>query len=186
MPSILSYNSISKQTWRHVCLIASFNYVIKQVWHHVYCVSHLTFLRKQFWIFRIINYLDKGSIFNKGQGKKLSVRIKGFFNLSWTMKFVPDFCHTLSIGKNLVQSSWSKTNLKPFKSIWAMEMEIWDKIHGLRQIYLRPWPMLSLWQKSGTNFMVWDKFVSDFQCSFFYLSRTFRCLSSLSCLYRQQ
>ena len=26
-------------------------------------------------------------------------------------------------------------------------------------------PMLSLWQKSGINFMVQDKFVSDFQCS---------------------
>ena len=55
-------------------------------------------------------YLDKGSIFNKGQGKKLSVRFKGFLNLCQTMKFVPDFCHTLSISP------------------------VHDKIHGLRQI----------------------------------------------------
>ena len=38
-------------------------------------------------------------------------------------------------------------------------------------------PMLSLWQKSSINFMVQDKFVSDFQCSvrfkgFFNLSQT--------------
>ena len=49
-------------------------------------------------------------VFNKGQGKKLSVRFKGFLNLSQTMKFVPDFHHRLSIGKNLVQISWSETN----------------------------------------------------------------------------
>ena len=61
-------------------------------------------------IFKLINYLDKSSIFNKGQGKKLSVRFKGFSNLSRTMKFVSDFCHRLSIGKNPVQISWSKTN----------------------------------------------------------------------------
>ena len=66
---------------------------------------------------------------------------------------------------------------------------------NLRQICLGPcilsWtgPMLSLWQKSGTNFMVRDKFVldhefchrlvSDFDCSdrfkgFFNLSRTMK------------
>ena len=100
---------------------------------------------------RIINYLDEGSIFNKGQGKKLSVRFKRFINLSQTMKFVPDFCHRLSIGP------------------------VRDKIHCPRQALAQ----------SVTKFMVQDKFVSDFQCSF-YLSRTFRCLSSLSCLYRQQ
>ena len=32
--------------------------------------------------------------------------------MSLTMKFVPDFHHGLSIGKNLVQISWSETNLK--------------------------------------------------------------------------
>ena len=71
------------------------------------------FLRKQFLAFRhwrIINYLDEGSIFNKGEGKKLSVRFKGFLNLSPTMKFVPGFCHRLRIGP------------------------VRDKIHGLRQI----------------------------------------------------
>ena len=52
---------------------------------------------------RIINYLHEGSIFNKGQGKKLSVRFKGFFNLSQTMKFVPGFCHRLSIVHGLRQ-----------------------------------------------------------------------------------
>ena len=36
--------------------------------------------------------------------------LKGFFNLSWTMKFVLDFCHRLSIGP------------------------VCDKIHGPRQI----------------------------------------------------
>ena len=124
------------------------------------------------------------------------------------MKFVPDFCHRLSIGKNLVQISWSKTNLKTLliylsngnlrQNSWsetnlsqtmanAKSMaKIWYKFHGPRQISLRPWPMLSLWQKSSTNFMLRDKFISHFQCSFFHLSRTFRCLSSLSCLYRQQ
>ena len=60
--------------------------------------------------------MDEGSIFNKGQGKKLSVRLsvrfKGFLNLSQTMKFVPDFCHRLSIDKTPVQISWSETNLK--------------------------------------------------------------------------
>ena len=53
-------------------------------------------------------------------------------NLSRTMKFVPDFCHRLSIG------------------------------HGVRQICF------------------------GFPVLFFYLSQTFQCLSSLSCLYRQQ
>ena len=48
---------------------------------------------------RIINYLDKGSIFNKGQGKKLSVRFKGFLNLSWTMNFVMDWANAKSTVK---------------------------------------------------------------------------------------
>ena len=59
---------------------------------------------------RIINYLEKGNIFNKGQGKKLSVRLKGFLNLSRTMKFVLYFCHRLSIGS------------------------VHDKVHGLRKL----------------------------------------------------
>ena len=61
-------------------------------------------------------YLDKGSIFNKGQGKKLSVRFKGFFNLSQTMKFVPDFCHRLSIGPVRDKTHGPRQIKKPFKS----------------------------------------------------------------------
>ena len=79
----------------------------------LHCVSHSLENNSKYLAFghwRIINYLHKGSIFDKGQGKKLSVRFKGFFNLSWTMKFVLDFCHRLSIGP------------------------VHDKIHGLRQI----------------------------------------------------
>ena len=106
-------------------------------------VSHLTFLRKQFGIFRIINYLLEGSIFNKDQGEKLSVRLsarfKGFLNLSRTMKFVLDFCHRLSIGK------------------------IRYKFHGLRQICLGfpehwPWSETNLSQISSALFL----FVLDF------------------------
>ena len=59
---------------------------------------------------RIINYLDEGSIFNKDQGKKLSVRFKGFLNLSWTMNFVTDWANAKSMAK------------------------IWYKFHGSRQI----------------------------------------------------
>ena len=81
----------------------------------LHCVSHLTFLRKNseylaFRHWRIINYLDEGSIFNKGQGKKLSVRFKGFLNLSQTMNFVTDWANTKSMAK------------------------IWYKFHGLRHI----------------------------------------------------
>ena len=79
----------------------------------LHCVNHSLENNSEYLAFRlwrIINYLDEGSIFNKGQGKKLSVRFKGFFNLSRTMKFVPDFFHRLSIGP------------------------VCDKIHGLRQI----------------------------------------------------
>ena len=79
----------------------------------LHCVSHSLENNSEYLAFghwSIINYLDKGGIFNKGQGKKLSVRFKGFFNLSRTMKFVLDFCHRLSIGP------------------------VHDKIHGLRQI----------------------------------------------------
>ena len=67
----------------------------------LHCVSHSLENNSEYLAFRhwrIINYLDEGSIFNKGQGKKLSVRFKGFLNLSQTMKFLPDFCHRLSIG----------------------------------------------------------------------------------------
>ena len=79
----------------------------------LHCVSHSLENNSEYLAFRhwrIRNYLDQGSIFNKGKGKKLSVRFKGFFNLSWTMKFVPDFCHRLGIGP------------------------VNDKIHGPRQI----------------------------------------------------
>ena len=79
----------------------------------LHCVSHSLEYNSEYLAFRhwrIINNLDEGSIFNKGQGKKLSVRLKGFFNLSQTMKFVQDFCHRLSIGP------------------------VCDNIHGPRQI----------------------------------------------------
>ena len=79
----------------------------------LHCVSHSLENKSEYLAFRhwrIINYLDEGSIFNRGQGKKLSVRFKGFYNLSRTMKFVLDFCHRLSIGP------------------------VHDKIHGPRQI----------------------------------------------------
>ena len=48
------------------------------------------------------------------------------------------------------------------------------------------WPMLSLWQKSGTNFMVRDKFVSDFQCSFLFVSHFSMLIITKLTLYRQQ
>ena len=41
-----------------------------------------------------------------------------------------------------------------------------------RQICLGPWPMLSLWQKSGTNFMVRDKFINPLN-----LGRVFKFVS---------
>ena len=41
------------------------------------------------------------------------------------MKFVPDFCHRLSIGRNLVQISWSKTNLKTLKIVQEKKKEHW-------------------------------------------------------------
>ena len=44
--------------------------------------------------------------------KNYQLDLKGFLNLSQTMKFVLDFCHRLSIGKNPVLISWSETNLK--------------------------------------------------------------------------
>ena len=98
----------------------------------LHCVSHSLENNSEYLAFRhwrIINYPDKGSIFNKGQGKKLLVRFKGFLNLSRTMKFIPDFCHRLSI------------------------VPVRDTIYGLRQICL------------------------IFPVLFFYLSRTFQCLS---------
>ena len=79
----------------------------------LHCASHSLENNSENLAFRhwsIINYLDKGNLFNKGQGKNLSVRFKGFLHLSWTMKFVLDFCHRLSIGP------------------------VRDKIYGLRQI----------------------------------------------------
>ena len=50
---------------------------------------------------------------------------------------------------------------QPFKSIWAME--IWDKFVSDHEIDLDL-------AKSVTKFMVQDKFVSDFQCSFLFVS----------------
>ena len=42
-----------------------------------------------------------------------SVRFKGFLNLSQTMNFVTDWANGIFVyGKNLVQISWSETNLK--------------------------------------------------------------------------
>ena len=79
----------------------------------LHCVSHSLENNSEYLAFRhwrIVNYPDKGSIFNKGQGTKLSVRFKGILNLSQTMNFVLDFCYRLSIGL------------------------VCDKIHGLRQI----------------------------------------------------
>ena len=118
----------------------------------------------------------KSSIFNKGQDRKLAVRFKGFLNLSWKMKFVLDFCHSLALAQsvtkfmvqdkfknplNLTQHWKSKTNKKRV-------LEIWDKFVSDHEICTRFLPYLALAQ-SITKFMVRDKFVSDFQCSFFCL-----------------
>ena len=57
---------------------------------------------------------------------------------------------------------------------------LWKSETNLSQtMCLATGPMLSLWQKPGTNFMVQDKFVSDFHCSdrfkgFFNLSQTMK------------
>ena len=58
----------------------------------LHCVSHSLENNSEYLVFRhwrIINYLEERSIFNKGQGKKLSVRFKGF-------KFVLD--HEICTG----------------------------------------------------------------------------------------
>ena len=151
----------------------------------LHCVSHLTFLKKQFLIFRIINYLDEGSIFNKGQGKKLSVRlsvgVKGFYNLSRTMKFLLNFHHRLSIGKIWYKFHGPRQIKKPFKLSKRKKraLEIRDKFVLDHEIYTGFLHRLSVGhgpRQIGLGFPV----------LFFYLSRTFRCLSSLSCPYRQQ
>ena len=46
----------------------------------------------------------------KIQGKHREFNLN--LNVATLMKFVLDFCHRLSIGKNPVQISWSETNLK--------------------------------------------------------------------------
>ena len=61
------------------------------------------------------------------------------------MKFVWVFPIDLALAKIWYKFHGPRQIKKPFKSIWAME----------------------IWDKSMTKFMVWDKFVSDFQCSFF-------------------
>ena len=43
--------------------------------------------------------MDEGRILNKGQGKKLSVRFKGFLNLSQTINFVTDWANAKSMVK---------------------------------------------------------------------------------------
>ena len=101
------------------------------------------------------------------------------------MKFVPDFCHRLSIGKNPVQISWSETNFKPPVNLseqwksetnlsWTMKFvpdfchrlsigQVCDKIHGLRQICLGfpehwPWSKTNLSRISSALILI----VSDF------------------------
>ena len=113
-------------------------------------------------------------------------------NLSRTMKFIPDFCHRLSIGpvRETIYGprqiclgflvlffylswtfqclSWSKTNLSQISSAlfylsWTFQCLSWSKtnlsqISSALFLFVLDFSML---------IMVQDKFVSDFQCSFF-------------------
>ena len=72
------------------------------------------YLAFRYW--SIINYLDEGSIFNKGQGKKLSVRFKGFLNLSQIMNYVTDWANAKSMAKIRYKFHGLRQIKKPFKS----------------------------------------------------------------------
>ena len=148
----------------------------------------------QEWIVRGVNYsfmvtefwflISASSCLTAHESKMVQCTWTGLNNeVSMTPILNCNYCQTRLVRPHL-KSSDPLSLLVPSETIIAVYIDSLAIINieksetnkkkstgNPRQICLRLWtgsrtgPVLSLWQKSSINFMVQDKFVSDFQCS---------------------